>query len=104
MTFEQLIAILRARWLIALSTFVLILGSVTTATLLWPKTYTAYGSVVVDIKSPDPIAGMVLAGQFAMVTLGTNCSPSSSQSPFFASRPYTFIGESLWRARNAADE
>ncbi|AWI54440.1 chain length determinant protein EpsF [Aquabacterium olei] len=62
MTFEQLIAILRARWLIALSTFVLILGSVTTATLLTPKTYTASGSVVVDIKSPDPIAGMVLAG------------------------------------------
>lgn len=62
MTFEQLLAILRARWLIALSTFVLILGSVTTATLLWPKTYTASGSVVVDIKSPDPIAGMVLAG------------------------------------------
>jgi len=31
-------------------------------TLLLPKKYTAIASVVLDIKSPDPIAGMVLQG------------------------------------------
>ena len=59
MTFEQLMAVLRARWIIALSFFVLISGGVTVYTFLTPKTYTALGSVVLDIKDPDPIAGMV---------------------------------------------
>ncbi len=59
MSFEQLIAVLRARWAIALATFVLVSGTVTVLTLLAPKTYTATGSVVLDIKNPDPIAGMV---------------------------------------------
>ena len=62
MSFEQLIAILRARWLIALSAFVVIAGAVAAYTLLVPKSYTASGSVVVDIRSPDPIVGSVLAG------------------------------------------
>jgi succinoglycan biosynthesis transport protein ExoP len=62
MSFEQLIAVLRARWMIALGVFVLVAGAVTTYTLLMPKSYTASGSVVLDIRSPDPIAGMVLAG------------------------------------------
>lgn len=62
MSFEQLVAILRARWLIALATFLTIAGTVAVITLVMPKTYTATGSVVVDIKSPDPIAGMVLVG------------------------------------------
>jgi succinoglycan biosynthesis transport protein ExoP len=62
MSFEQLIAILRARWLIAISAFVLITSAVAIYTLLVPKQYTASGSVVVDIRSPDPVAGAVLPG------------------------------------------
>ncbi len=62
MTFGQLFAVLRARWLIAMIVFVLVFGSIATLTFLLPKNYTATGSVVVDIKSPDPIAGMVLTG------------------------------------------
>lgn len=59
MSFEQLLAVLRARWAIALGTFVLISGTVAILTVLAPKTYTAQGSVVLDVKNPDPIAGMV---------------------------------------------
>lgn len=59
MTFEQLIAILRARWLIAVITFGVIAGTVAAFTITTPKEYTATGSVVLDIKNPDPIAGMV---------------------------------------------
>ncbi len=62
MTFGQLFAILRARWLVALIVFTLVFGGITTLTFVLPKNYTASGSVVVDIKSPDPIAGMVLTG------------------------------------------
>lgn len=62
MTFGQLFAILRARWLVALIVFSLIFGAIATLTFVLPKNYTASGSVVVDIKSPDPIAGMVLTG------------------------------------------
>lgn len=62
MSFEQLIAILRARWLIAVIAFVLVAGGVSAYTLTLPKNYTASGSVLVDIRSPDPIAGSVLAG------------------------------------------
>lgn len=65
MTFGQLFAVLRARWLIALVVFTLVFGSIVTLTFVLPKGYTASGSVVVDIKSPDPIAGMVLAGAAA---------------------------------------
>jgi len=62
MSLEQLIAILRARWLVALIAFTLVATGVTVYTLLLPKSYTASGSVLVDIRSPDPIAGSVLAG------------------------------------------
>jgi succinoglycan biosynthesis transport protein ExoP len=30
--------------------------------LVWPKSYTASASVVIDVKSPDPIAGMIIPG------------------------------------------
>lgn len=62
MTFQQLVAVLRARWIVALSVFTLIVATATALTLLWTKSYTATASVVLDIKSPDPIAGMVLQG------------------------------------------
>ena len=62
MTIEQLFVTLRARWIIAVSAFLLVVTVVTGVTLWLPKTYTAAASVVLDIKSPDPIAGAVLAG------------------------------------------
>lgn len=62
MTFAQLFGVLRARWLIASIVFTVVFGLIATLTFLQPKSYTATGSIVVDIKSPDPIAGMVLSG------------------------------------------
>lgn len=61
MTFEQLIAILRARWLIASATFAIVLGTIAGVTLWMPKNYTAVATVLVDVK-PDPILGAVLNG------------------------------------------
>jgi polysaccharide biosynthesis transport protein len=65
MTFEQLVAILRARWLVASTVFLLIVGTVGAFTWLLPKTYTATASLLVDVKSPDPIAGGVPQGILA---------------------------------------
>ncbi len=79
MTFGQLYSTLCARWVAALVGFVLTLGVITTGTLLWPKTYTASASVVVDVRSPDPIAGMVLAGVASPSYLITQIDIMSSE-------------------------
>ncbi|MBC7701835.1 chain length determinant protein EpsF [Aquabacterium sp.] len=79
MTFEQIFAILKARWIIALSVFLVVLGAVTAKTLLKAKDYTAEGSVIVDIKSPDPIAGMVLSGAASPSYLMTQIDVMTSQ-------------------------
>lgn len=57
MSFAQLFAILKGRWLIASVVFVLVAGAVAGFTLTAPKQYTAVGSIVLDIKAPDPILG-----------------------------------------------
>jgi chain length determinant protein EpsF len=79
MTFEQLFAVLRARWIIASAIFLTVLTGVTAVTLLRPKTYTAVASVVVDIKSPDPIAGVVLSGAASPSFLMTQIDVMTSQ-------------------------
>lgn len=62
MNFQQFLSILQTRYKIAL--FVL-LGTVTLAlivSLLLPNKYVASTSLVLDVKSPDPLIGMALAG------------------------------------------
>jgi chain length determinant protein EpsF len=60
MNLQQFLRILRARiWVVVLT----LLGTVAVTvavSLLLPAQYKAAASVVVDVKSPDPIAGMVL--------------------------------------------
>ncbi|MBI5333175.1 MAG: chain length determinant protein EpsF [Burkholderiales bacterium] len=59
MTISQLLRIFLARYKLGLSIFLAIVTLGVVASLLWPKKYTASASVVVDVKSPDPIQGMV---------------------------------------------
>ncbi|MDO9235718.1 MAG: chain length determinant protein EpsF [Aquabacterium sp.] len=59
MTFQQIFAILRARWVIALGVFTLVLGGVAAFTFLSSKSYTATASVILDVKNADPILGLV---------------------------------------------
>lgn len=65
MTFSQFLSILKARWVSALAVLLLTVGTAVGISLILPKQYTATAAVVVDVKSPDPIAGMVL-GAMAM--------------------------------------
>ena len=62
MSLSQILSILRVRWRSAVVVFLLIIGLVAALTLLMSKKYTGIASVVLDVKSPDPIAGVVLPG------------------------------------------
>jgi polysaccharide biosynthesis transport protein len=62
MTFSQFLIILRARWVLMVSIFFGVVGLALAISLISPKQYTASASVVIDVKSPDPIVGMVLPG------------------------------------------
>lgn len=65
MTLQQFLLILRARRKMVL--YILSITVITTlvVSLLLPKQYTASTAIVIDVKSPDPIAGMVLPGLHA---------------------------------------
>lgn len=65
MTLHQLLLILWARRKPALAILGLTVLATLVVSLLLPKQYKASTAVVVDVKSPDPIAGMVLPGMMA---------------------------------------
>lgn len=62
MNFVQFLAILRARWKVALIVFASILLVVLAASLMLRKSYTASASVVVDATKPDPLAAVLFPG------------------------------------------
>lgn len=62
MTFQQFLIILRVRYKAVLSTLLFTVVVTLVVSLLLPKEYTAETAVVVDVRSPDPVAGMVLPG------------------------------------------
>ena len=65
MTLQQFLLILRARYKVALLTLLLTVATATGVSLWLPKQYTASAAVVVDVKSPDQVTGMVLQGMMA---------------------------------------
>jgi polysaccharide biosynthesis transport protein len=65
MTLQQFLLILRARWVVALLTLLITVATTVAVSLILPKQYTANAAVVVDVKSPDPVTGQLLAGLMA---------------------------------------
>ena len=65
MTLQQFLLILRARYKAALLVFVITVATTVVVSLLLPKQYTASATVVIDVKSPDPVSGQVLQGLIA---------------------------------------
>lgn len=59
MNLNQFFAILRARWWVAALVLGLTVVTTLVVSLLLPKRYTAQSTLVVNIKTPDPIAGMM---------------------------------------------
>lgn len=78
MTFTQLLKILRARWLLASCVLLAVVGLAATVNLLRKPQYTSTASVVLDVKSPDPIAGVVLPGMTVNTYMGTQLGVMSS--------------------------
>src|SRR6476660_5154299 len=62
MTLSQFLRILQARYKVVLLTLLLVARTTLVVSLILPKEYMAYTAVLVDVKSPDPLVGMVLPG------------------------------------------
>ena len=71
MTFAQLLSILKARWITAIVVALLTIGATVAASLLMPKSYTATATVLLDIRSPDPIVGMSMGGMSTPAYMAT---------------------------------
>ncbi|HEX5539875.1 MAG TPA: chain length determinant protein EpsF [Methylophilaceae bacterium] len=71
MNLQQLLLIFKARYKIALITFLVIVLSTLAISLIVPPRYTATTSVVVDVRSADPIAGDRLDGPVTPAYLPT---------------------------------
>jgi chain length determinant protein EpsF len=65
MTLQQLFLILRARYQVALLVFLVTVATTVVVSLLLPKQYTASVALVLDVKSPDPVSGLMLQGMMA---------------------------------------
>lgn len=61
-TYLHLLLLLRARWRTVLVVMLIAASIPVLVMLVLPKKYTATASLVLDVKSPDPIAGVVLPG------------------------------------------
>ncbi|MFT3850642.1 MAG: chain length determinant protein EpsF [Propionivibrio sp.] len=71
MTLQQILLILRVRWRTVLYSAALAACAALAVSLLLPRQYTAATAVVIDVKSPDPIAGLVLPGMISPSYMAT---------------------------------
>ena len=90
MTFQQFLLILWARRKIALSIFGATVLTTLIVSLILPKEYTATTSLVVDVKSPDPIAGMIMQGMMTPGYMATQIDIINSDR--VASRVVKLLG------------
>lgn len=71
MSFKFVLEVLKARWVLVLSLLMVTVLTTLTVSLLINKSYSATASVVVDIKSPDPLTGMVMPGMLTVSYMAT---------------------------------
>lgn len=79
MTFGQLLTILRARWRAIALTLIAVVGGTIAVSLLLEKRYTGTAQVIVDVKSPDPIMGIILPAQMMPAYMATQVDIITSQ-------------------------
>lgn len=80
MNLLQFLLILRARWLSAVLTFVVVVVGTIGVSLLLPRKYAATTELLLDVKSPDPVAGMVLPGLVLPAYMATQVDIINSDS------------------------
>jgi polysaccharide biosynthesis transport protein len=71
MTLHQFLLLLQARWRIALFIPLVAILAALAISLMLPKKYTAQTAVLVDARSPDPVAGAVVSGVVAPSYMAT---------------------------------
>ncbi len=71
MTLYQFLLILRARYKVMLFALIATVATVVSISLLIPKQYTATAAVVIDLKSPDMVSGLILQGMLAPAYMTT---------------------------------
>lgn len=71
MTLHQFFLLLQARWRIALFIPLVAILAALAVSLMLPKKYTAQTAVLVDIRSPDPVAGVAVSGVVAPSYMAT---------------------------------
>lgn len=79
MNLQQFLLILKARHKIVLYTLLVTVATTLVVSLLLPKEYSATATVLVDVKSPDPIGGMVLPAQMLPSYMATQIDIINSQ-------------------------
>ncbi|MBI4754086.1 MAG: chain length determinant protein EpsF [Betaproteobacteria bacterium] len=80
MNFSQFLLILKARRRFALMVFSLVILTTLVVSLVLPKQYSATVSVVVDVKSPDPVAGIFLPAMAQPAYMATQVDIIKSQA------------------------
>lgn len=71
MTLHQFLLIMQARYRVAVMVLLAALLSALAVSLLLPKVYTAHTEVLVDVRSPDPVAGALMPGLVAPSYMAT---------------------------------
>ena len=71
MTLYQFLLILRARYKVILLVFLAAISAAVIAGLILPKKYTAQTSLLVDVRTPDPVAGAGMSGVIAPSYMAT---------------------------------
>lgn len=78
MTIQQFLLVMNARFRVILLTLFITVFCALTVSLMLPKQYSASTAVVIDVKSPDPIAGLVLPGMISPAYMATQVDIISS--------------------------
>ena len=71
MTLHQFLLVLRARYKILIFIPLAVILAALAVTVLMAKTYTAQTSVLIDVRSPDPVAGAAMSGIVAPTYMAT---------------------------------
>ena len=71
MTLYQFLLILRARYRVVLLVLLAAISAAVIAGLVLPKKYTAQTSLLVDVRTPDPVAGVGMSGVIAPSYMAT---------------------------------
>lgn len=79
MSLARFLSILRARGWVVVMTLLVVVGTTVVVSMWLPKRYTAVAQVLVDVKSPDPLAGVVLPALLTPGYMATQIDIISSQ-------------------------